>query len=253
MPRYRLLLEYDGGPFAGWQRQANGPSVQGAIEDAVFAFCAERVTVIGAGRTDSGVHAAGQVAHLDLTKELLPGRLRDALNNFLRPIPVAVLEATLAPARFDARRSAIGRRYLYRILSRRPPPALGRGRVWWVARALDPKPMQAAASLLLGKHDFTSFRSIQCQANSPLRTLDRLEVERVGDEIHITAEARSFLHNQVRIMAGTLEQVGAGRWKIADVAAALEARDRRAGGPTAPPDGLCLMEVRYADDVLTRE
>jgi tRNA pseudouridine38-40 synthase len=242
MPRYRLLIEYDGGPFAGWQRQANGSSIQGAIEDAVFSFCGERVTVIGAGRTDSGVHAAGQVAHLDLNKELPPGRLRDALNNFLRPIPVAVLDAGIAPARFDARRSAISRRYLYRILAR----------VWWVARALDHAPMQDAAALLLGKHDFTSFRSIQCQANSPLRTLDALTVERVGPEIHIAAEARSFLHNQVRIMAGTLEQVGAGRWSVADVAKALAARDRRAGGPTAPPDGLCLMAVRYASEAVTR-
>ncbi len=248
MPRYRLLIEYDGGPFAGWQRQANGPSVQAAIEDAVFSFCAERVTVLGAGRTDAGVHAAGQVAHLDLEKETSPGRLRDALNNYLRALPVVVLAASLAPPRFDARRSAIGRRYVYRILARRAPSALERKRVWWVASPLDLSAMQEGAKALVGKHDFTSFRSAQCQANSPLRTLDRLELRRVGAEIHIEAEARSFLHNQVRIIAGTLKEVGSGRWRVSDVAKVLAARDRRKGGPTAPPEGLCLVSVRYAGE-----
>ena len=247
MPRYRLLIEYDGGPFVGWQAQANGPSVQQALEDAVFAFCGERVRIRGAGRTDAGVHAAGQVAHLDLADARPAGTVRDAVNHHLGALPVAVVDAAAAAPDFDARFSAVGRAYLYRILNRRAPPALGRGRVWHVGHALDAGAMDGAAKLLLGRHDFSSFRAAQCQARSPVRTLDRLEVTRAGDEIRISAEARSFLHNQVRILVGSLCLIGSGRWTGADLRRALDARDRGAAGPTAPAHGLCLMGVTYPD------
>ena len=245
MPRYKLIVEYDGGPFVGWQRQDNGPSVQGALEDAVFAFCGERVAVQGAGRTDTGVHAAGQVAHLDLAEDRRPDTIRDAINFHLKPNPISVLAVEPAAADFHARFSASGRRYLYHILNRRATPALERGRVWHVGVALDGQAMAQAARLLEGRHDFNSFRSAACQAASSVKTLDRLAVSRAGEEIRIEAAARSFLHNQVRILAGTLKLVGEGKWTKDDVAAALAAKDRTRAGPTAPPEGLCLMEVRY--------
>ena len=245
MPRYHLILEYDGGPFAGWQRQDNGPSIQGALEDAIEKFSSERVTVTGAGRTDAVVHALGQVAHFDLVKEFEPGKVRDALNHYLRPAPVAVLEAALAPADFHARFSARARHYLYRIVCRRAPLALERGHVWHVVRELDAQAMHHAAQALVGQHDFTTFRAAECQAKSPVKTLDRLDVRGLAGEIHIEASARSFLHHQVRSMVGSLKLVGEGKWRPRDVADALAARDRSACGPVAPPDGLYLVRVDY--------
>jgi tRNA pseudouridine38-40 synthase len=219
--------------------------VQAALEAAVTRFSGEHVTVHGAGRTDAGVHALGQRAHLDLPRTVEPDVLRSALNHHLRPAAISVLAAKIAPENFDARLSATGRVYLYRILNRRAPPALERGRVWHVSPPLDIEAMRAGARHLVGHHDFTTFRDSLCQANSPLKTLDALELCRAGYEIHIEARARSFLHHQVRNMAGTLKLVGLGRWHPEDVARALAARDRRAGGPTAPAAGLCLVEVRY--------
>jgi len=219
--------------------------VQEALEAAVTRFSGEHVTVHGAGRTDAGVHALGQRAHLDLPRTVEPDVLRSALNHHLRPAAISVLAAKIAPENFDARLSATGRVYLYRILNRRAPPALERGQVWHVSPPLDIEAMRAGARHLVGHHDFTTFRDSLCQANSPLKTLDALELCRAGDEIHIEARARSFLHHQVRNMAGTLKLVGLGRWHPEDVARALAARDRRAGGPTAPAAGLCLVEVRY--------
>ena len=245
MPRYRLSIEYDGRPFVGWQRQDNGPSVQQALEEAVHAFCGETVRLHCAGRTDAGVHALGQVAHVDLARERPPDTLRNAVNFHLRPLPVAVLAAEAVPDEFDARRSAIRRHYLFRLLNRRAPPALDAGRVWHVAAPLDAAAMHQAAQVLVGRHDFTSFRAAECQALSPVRTLDRLDVRRDGDEIRVIAEARSFLHHQVRNMAGTLRLVGSGKWGPAEVARALAARDRAASGPTAPPHGLYLVAVDY--------
>jgi tRNA pseudouridine38-40 synthase len=245
MPRYRLLIEYDGTGLCGWQRQANGPSVQQALETAVEKFCGERVGVFGAGRTDAGVHALGQTAHLDLARETSGDILRSALNHHLRPLAISVLAAEQAEGGFDARLSAIARVYRYRILNRRAPPAVERGRVWHVAPPLDVEAMRAGARHLVGRHDFSTFRDSLCQAKSPVKTLDRLELDRTGDEIRIEARARSFLHHQVRNIAGTLELVGLGRWPPEAVATALAARDRRAGGPTAPPDGLYLVEIRY--------
>ncbi len=245
MPRYKLTIEYDGAGLVGWQRQPQGLSVQAALETAVANFCGETVTVFGAGRTDAGVHALGQVAHLDLSREASAGVLRDALNHYLRHAAISVLVAELAPAGFDARFSAIQRVYVYRILNRRAPAALERGRVWRVAPPLDAEAMSEGARHLVGHHDFTTFRDRLCQAKSPVRTLDQLDVNRVGDEIRIEARARSFLHRQVRNMAGTLELVGIGRWPPENVATALRARDRRAGGPTAPAEGLYLVEIRY--------
>ncbi len=245
MPRYKLTLEYDGGPFRGWQRQANGPSVQAALEAAVEAFCGERVTAVAAGRTDSGVHATGQVVHLDLAREWAPERVQDALNHHLGPNPIAVLRVEAVGEAFHARFSAKLRTYRYLIVNRRAPPALLRGRAWHVSRPLDAEMMHEAAQILVGRHDFTSFRAALCQARSPVKTLDRLVVLRHGDEIEITAEARSFLHHQVRNMVGTLKLVGEGKWRIADVEAALHARDRAAAGPTAPAHGLYLTRVTY--------
>ena len=246
--RYRLTLEYDGGPFAGWQRQENGPSVQGTLEQAIFKLSGEKTTVIGAGRTDSGVHALGQVAHFDLEKEFAPNKLRDALNYHLRPEPVAVLETRVAAPDFHARFSATARLYLYRILNRRSPPVLERGRVWHVARVLDSDSMHLAAQHLAGQHDFTTFRAAECQAQSPIKTLDSLGVRRVGEEIHVEAKARSFLHHQVRSMVGTLRLVGEGKWHPRELLAALRARDRARCGPVAPPDGLFLVRVDYDAD-----
>ncbi len=245
MPRYRLTLEYDGGEFVGWQRQDNGRSVQGALEDAIEQLCGERVTVHGAGRTDAGVHATGQVAHFDLAREFSPERMRDALNHFVRPAAIAVLTAAVAAPDFHARFSATKRHYLYRILVRRPPPVLDKGRVWHVVHGLDAEAMDDAAKVLIGKHDFTTFRAAECQAKSPVKTLDRLEVRRVGDEIQIEAAALSFLHHQVRSMVGSLKLVGEGKWRSRDLADALAAKDRSRCGPVAPPDGLYLVQVDY--------
>jgi tRNA pseudouridine38-40 synthase len=245
MPRYRVTLEYDGGPFAGWQRQDNGPSIQGSLEDAIFKLSAERVTVTGAGRTDAGVHARGQVAHFDLVKEFPADTIRDALNAHLRPAPIAVVEAVVAANDFHARFSATARHYEYHILTRRAPPTLDRGFVWHVGRMLDSNAMQEAANMLLGTHDFTTFRATECQAKSPMKTLDRFDVSAQGDEIMLYAKARSFLHHQVRSMVGTLKLVGEGKWQPYDVALALSARDRTRCGPVAPPEGLTLLRVDY--------
>jgi len=245
MTRFRLTLEYDGSPFVGWQRQDNGPSVQGALEDAIEKLSGERVTVTGAGRTDAGVHALGQAAHFDLEKFFEPGKVRDALNHFLRPNPVVVLDAAVADAEFHARFSAKARHYLFRILNRRSPPALDDKRVWHVSPKLDADAMHAAAQVLVGQHDFTTFRAAECQAQSPVKTLDRLDVSRRADEIHIEASARSFLHHQIRSFAGTLKQVGEGKWSARDVAEALAAKDRARCGPVSPPDGLYLVRVDY--------
>lgn len=247
MPRYRLTIEYDGTPYAGWQRQDNGHSVQAAIEQAIAGFCGEAVTIRGAGRTDAGVHALGQVAHVDLQKDWPDDTVRDAVNAHLVKAgeTVVVLEAGRAADDFDARFSATARHYLYRIVNRRAPLAVERDRAWWVPRHLDHEAMHEAAQRLVGRHDFTTFRSVQCQAKSPVKTLERLDVARHGETIEIRASARSFLHNQVRSLAGTLKQVGEGRWTADDVTAALEARDRAACGPVAPPDGLYLIRVDY--------
>lgn len=245
MTRFKLTLEYDGGAFVGWQRQDNGPSVQQALEEAVAAFCGEEARVHGAGRTDAGVHALGQVAHLDLEKPTTPETLRDAVNHHLKPAPVAVLAAEVAADDFHARFSARERRYLYRIVNRRAPLALERGRAWWVPRALDAAAMHAAAQVLVGHHDFSSFRASECQAKSPVKTLTEIEVSRLAEAIEIRARAPSFLHHQVRNIAGTLRFVGEGKWSPAKVAAILEARDRAAAGPTAPAEGLYLTEVIY--------
>lgn len=245
MPRYKITVEYDGGPFVGWQRQDTGPSVQAALEDAVFAFSGERVHVQGAGRTDAGVHARGQVAHFDLVREHATESVRGALCFHLRPNPVVVPGAEIVAPDFHARFSAIWRRYRYRILNRRSPAALDRGQVWHVPVPLDADAMADAAAVLVGRHDFNSFRSVNCQAASSLKTLDMLTVTRNGEEIAIDVGARSFLHNQVRILVGTLQLVGRGQWTRRDVEEALAARDRTRAGPTAPPVGLCLMEVRY--------
>jgi len=245
MTRWKLVVEYDGTPFVGWQRQENGPSVQAALEDAVFAFCGERVVAQGAGRTDAGVHAAGQVAHVDIARESGADTVRDALNFHLKPAPIAVLSAIAAGEDFHARFSAIGRAYRYRIVNRRAPLALELGRAWHLVQPLDAARMHEAAQMLVGNHDFTSFRSSICQAPSPVKTLDRLDVSRHGEAIEIVAEARSFLHHQVRNMAGTLKLVGEGKWQPRDVASALAARDRSKAGPTAPPEGLCLERVVY--------
>ncbi len=245
MPRYRITLEYDGGPFVGWQRQPTGPSVQAALEAALLALSGETVTVRGAGRTDAGVHATGQVAHFDLVRARVPDRLRDGLNAHLRPHPITVLAAAETAEDFDARFSATRRGYRYRILSRRVPPALDRDRVWHVRGGLDVAAMTAGAAFLLGHHDFSTFRAADCQARSPMKTLDRFDIVSAGVEIHVIAEARSFLHSQVRSMVGTLAKVGTGAWTPARVGEALAARDRKACGPLAPPHALYLEAVGY--------
>ena len=248
MPRYKLTIEYHGTPYVGWQRQANDRSVQAAIEDAVARLTGETLTLRGAGRTDAGVHARGQAAHLDLTRDWAGDKLRDALNAHLRPQPIAILAAASVAADFDARFSAIGRHYCYRIVNRRAPLALDADRAWRVARHLDEAAMHQAAQSLVGTHDFTTFRSAECQAKSPVKTLDRLDVERCGEAIVMRASARSFLHNQIRSIAGSLKLVGEGKWAARDIEAALAARDRTACGPVAPPHGLYLMQVDYPVD-----
>jgi tRNA pseudouridine38-40 synthase len=245
MPRYKLTIEYDGRPFVGWQAQDNGISVQGVLTDAIAAFASERVTVNGAGRTDAGVHALGQVAHVDLDKEWPVDNVRDALNFHLRPQPVAVLAAKQVAADFDARFSATRRHYLYRIVNRRADLTLDQNRAWRVPRLLDSEAMRAAAQKLIGKHDFTTFRSTECQAKSPVKTLDRLDVARDGDDVRVSASARSFLQHQVRSIVGSLVHVGEGKWSVDDLAKALAARDRSACGQVAPPQGLYLVRVDY--------
>jgi len=245
MPRYRLLLEYDGGPFAGFQAQADLPSVQGRLEDAIRAFSGETARIHVAGRTDAGVHATGQAAHFDLVRAWRPGVVRDALNAHLAPDPIAVLCADEVDANFHVRFSAVERRYLYRVFDRRAPAVLERGRVYWVKTPLDADAMHVAAQGLVGHHDFTTFRDAQCQAASPMRTLDSAVVERVGEEIHLRFAARSFLHRQVRSMAGSLVEVGAGRWTAQDLKAALGARARARCGPVAPAHGLYLTFVGF--------
>lgn len=247
MPRYRLDIEYDGSTYAGWQRQDGPHSVQAAIEQAIKGFCGDEIALRGAGRTDAGVHATGQVAHADLTKEWPADTVRDAINAHLQMAgeAVAVLAAKPVPDDFDARFSATGREYLYRIINRRAPAALEKNRAWWVPKQLDVEAMQEAALMLVGRHDFTTFRSVQCQASSPVRTLEWLDVRRSGELIEIHAAARSFLHNQVRSMVGSLKRVGEGGWTPADVKAALEAKNRAACGAVAPPEGLYLTGVRY--------
>jgi tRNA pseudouridine38-40 synthase len=245
MPRYKLTIEYDGTTFVGWQAQDNGVTVQGVLTDAIAAFAGERVMVSGAGRTDAGVHALGQVAHIDLAEDWDTGNVRDGLNFHLRPQPVAVLAAELVAPDFDARFSAIKRHYLYRIVNRRADLTLDLNRAWRVPRPLDSVAMHTAAQKLIGKHDFTTFRSTECQAKSPAKTLDRLDVARDGDEVRITAAARSFLQHQVRSMVGSLVHVGEGKWSVDDLSAALAARDRSACGQVAPPQGLYLVRVDY--------
>jgi len=245
MPRYKLIVEYNGRPFAGWQVQADQLTVQGVLTAAVEALSGEKTLVQGAGRTDAGVHAHGQVAHLDLAKAWNTDTVRDALNAHLRPHPIAILSAERVAADFSARTSAIKRRYLYRIINRRADLTLDAGRAWRVPRQLDTDAMHTAAQRLIGKHDFTTFRSTECQAKSPLKMLDVLAVERDGEEVKVAAIARSFLHNQVRSMVGSLVCVGEGKWSADDLRKALDARDRTACGPVAPPDGLYLMQVDY--------
>lgn len=245
MTRFRLTVEYDGRHFMGWQRQAHGPSVQQAIEEAIGAITGKGAVLHCAGRTDAGVHALAMTAHVDIDKAIHPFRLQGAINAKLRPLPVAILEASEADPDFHARFSCIGRAYVYRIVNRRAPLALEAGRAWQVAVPLDTRAMQGAARRLVGRHDFTTFRSAHCQARSPVRTLDRLDVVREGDHIHIHAEARSFLHHQVRSIVGCLQLVGRGYWSADDLAGALEARDRAALGFNAPPDGLYFVAARY--------
>ncbi len=245
MPRYKLTIEYDGTPFAGWQRQDGNLTVQGVLTAAVAAFCGHPVKVHGAGRTDAGVHALAQVAHVDLEREWRIDRIRDAINAHLRPHPVAVLAAEKAAADFDARYSAQQRHYRYRIVNRRADLALERNRAWRVARPLDAAAMHAAAQALVGRHDFTTFRAAECQAKSPVKTLDRLDVGRADEEIRVHASARSFLHHQVRSMVGSLALVGEGKWSANDLGAALAARSRQACGPVAPAEGLYLVGVEY--------
>jgi tRNA pseudouridine38-40 synthase len=245
MPRYRLTLEYDGGPYCGFQAQAALPSVQVSVERAVKAFCGETLRLHAAGRTDTGVHALGQVVHLDLARDWPAQVVRDALNAHLAAEPIAVLDAAVAPDGFHARFSAKARRYRYRLLNRRSPPALDRGQVWHVKTPLDAAAMHQAAQALVGLHDFTTFRDARCQARSPVKTLDLADVRREGEAVVLAFAARSFLHRQVRSMTGSLVEVGAGRWTVADLAAALAAADRKACGPVAPAHGLCLVGVDY--------
>jgi tRNA pseudouridine38-40 synthase len=245
MARYKLTIEYDGTPYVGWQIQDNGPTIQGALTEAILAFTGERIAVQGAGRTDAGVHALGQVAHVDLAKDWDADNVRDAMNFHLRPQPIAVLTAERVADDFDARFSATRRHYLYRIVNRRADLTLAQNRAWRVPRPLDWEAMHRAAQRLIGKHDFTTFRSTECQAASPVKTLDRLDIMRDGDNVRVTASARSFLQHQVRSMVGSLVHVGEGKWTADDLAAALAARDRAACGQVAPPHGLYLVRVEY--------
>jgi tRNA pseudouridine38-40 synthase len=245
MPRYRLVIEYDGSPFCGWQFQGNAPSVQQAIEEAIASFAGGPVRIQGAGRTDTGVHATHQVAHVDLDRDYATDTVRDATNAHLRPHPVAILSAERVDERFNARTSARGRHYIYRIVNRRSPLALDVGKAWHVRWPLDAALMHEAAQVLVGQLDFTTFRAAECQANSPVKTLQRLDVERVGQDIRVHASARSFLHHQVRSFVGSLQLVGSRRWTAGDLRDALEARDRSRCGPLAPPDGLYLVGVDY--------
>ena len=245
MTRWRLTVEYDGGPFVGWQRQKLGASVQQSLEAAIAQMTGERAAVHGAGRTDAGVHALAMTAHVDIQKPLTEHRLREGLNALVRPAPVSVLAAEPVADDFHARFSCVGRRYVYRIVNRRAPPAVDRGRVWHIVGSIDVEAMAAGAAMLIGQHDFTTFRSAHCQSDSPVKTLDRLDVTRVGGEIRIEAAARSFLHHQVRSMVGCLALVGSGQWKPDDIAVALDARDRAALGLNAPPQGLYFVEALY--------
>ncbi len=253
MPRYALKIAYDGAPFSGFQLQADAPSVQGHLEDAIMKLQAKQCRVITAGRTDAGVHAMGQVVHFDMEKDWESFRLSEALNFHLKPAPIAVLATAKVDEDFSARFSALSRRYIYKILTRRAPQTFGRGTKWWVRHELDADLMQSAANIFVGKHDFTTFRSSQCQSDSPLKSVDWVRVEKIqtdeGVEIHFHIEARSFLHNQVRSFAGTLERVGAGSWPVERVKKALESCDRAKCGPVAPPEGLYLAEVKYPDDI----
>ena len=246
MTRWRLTIEYDGGTFMGWQRQDHGPSVQQSLEEAIARMTGEQVRLHCAGRTDAGVHALAMTAHVDIERAVTPFRLREGINALVRPAPVSATEVIEADPDFHARFSCIGRRYLYRILNRRAPPALEKGKVWHIGKPLDVEAMAEGAAHLVGVHDFTTFRSVHCQSESPLKTLDSLTVERAGEEIHIRAAARSFLHHQVRSMTGCLALVGLGRWKPDDVLKALEAKDRAALGLNAPPDGLYFVEAVYS-------
>ncbi len=246
MPRYKLTIEYDGTDFSGWQRQQNGASIQQALEEALLALTGESLVVHGAGRTDAGVHAMGQVAHVDLTRDWRGWRLSEAINAHLTPRPIAALEAERAADHFDARRSAVMRHYLYRVVNRRAPLTFERGRAWRVKRQLDAAAMQEAARALVGRHDFSTFRDSQCQAKSPVRTLARLDVTREGDRVEFAVAALSFLHRQVRSMVGSLVEVGLGKWRADDVRLALEAADRSRCGQVAPACGLYLARVDYA-------
>ena len=252
MPRYALKIEYHGAPFNGWQRQVDQPTVQGAIEAALAKLEPGAHTIAAAGRTDTGVHGLAQVAHCDMARDWRPFRLGEALNYHLKPQPIAITDCVLAPDDFHARFSALERRYHFRILSRRAPAVHQAGLVWQIKHGLDVEAMQAAADLLVGKHDFTTFRSTVCQAESPVKTLDRLQVSQVetmtGTEYHFDVRARSFLHNQVRSFVGSLERVGAGSWSVADMGTALAAKDRAACGPVCPPQGLYLAHVSYPVD-----
>lgn len=245
MTRWKLTIEYDGRPFMGWQRQDHGPSVQQALEEAIHRMTSELTAVHAAGRTDAGVHALAMSAHVDVAKTLTEHRLREGLNALVRPHPISVIAVNPADDDWHARFSCIGRKYLYRILNRRAPPALDRGRVWHIAVPLDAKAMAKGAAMLVGRHDFTTFRSVHCQSESPVKTLDRLDVRRVGEEIHIEAAARSFLHHQVRSMVGCLALVGRGQWQADDIRRALEAKDRAELGLNAPSEGLYFVEAIY--------
>ncbi len=246
MTRFALTVEYDGRPFMGWQRQDHGPSVQQAIEEAAFAVTGERVAVHAAGRTDAGVHGLGMRAHLDISKAITPFRLMEALNARVRPHPVAVLDCVAVPDDWHARFSCTARHYEYRIVSRRAPLTWEKGLAWRIAAELDARAMHEAAQLLVGKHDFTTFRSVHCQSDSPVKTLDRLDVTREGERLTVRASARSFLHHQVRSMVGCLALVGQGKWQAGDLRAALEARDRARLGLNAPPDGLFFVAADYS-------
>lgn len=247
MTRFRLTVEFDGRPFMGWQRQAHGPSVQAAIEEAAKKVTGEDVIVHAAGRTDAGVHAEAMSAHLEIAKPITTFRLMEALNALLRPLPVAILDCTIVDDDWHARFSCTGRRYIYRIVNRRPPLALDQGRAWRVVQPLDAAAMHDAAQILVGTHDFTTFRSVHCQSASPVKSIDRLSVRRFGNDLEVEVAARSFLHHQVRSMVGCLVLVGHGKWSAADLKAALDARDRSALGFNAPPDGLYFVEASYSN------